>query len=59
MGVDGWRSKCDYDGKKERGVRSDWVLGERGGSASRVDLFQRRKPSPLFFSEKEGGEGDG
>jgi hypothetical protein len=29
-----------------------------GRSASRVELFQQRKPSPQFFSEKEGGAGD-
>ncbi len=40
-------------------VLVDRVLGERGGSASRVELFQQRKPSPQFFSEKEGGGGRG
>jgi hypothetical protein len=42
--------------KKERG--GGQVLGERGGSASLVDLFQQRKPSPQFFSKKEGGGED-
>ncbi len=34
------------------------MLGERGQSASQVELFQQRKPSPKFFSKKEGGAGD-
>jgi hypothetical protein len=54
MGVDGWRSKCDYDGeKRERREVGCW------GSTSQVRLFQQCKPSPLFFSKRgRGGAGD-
>jgi hypothetical protein len=57
MGVNGWRSKCDYDGKKiERREQVRRVLGEWGGSASRV-CFSKENHPPRSLARKRGGGG--
>ncbi len=53
MGLNGWRSKCDYDGKKERGGRSGV-----GGAHSRLVCFSNENHPPGSLA-REGGEGGG
>jgi hypothetical protein len=53
MGVDGWRSKCDYDGKKRE--RSEVGAGAQAG----LSCFSKENhPPSSLVRKRRGGGGD-
>jgi hypothetical protein len=55
MGVDGWRSKCDYDGeKRERREVRCWGSGSGAGAQAGSSCFSEENHPPSSLARKRG-----